>query len=213
MPLSIDLYLKLAIRRVRPSTIIWRIRGYPTPAPNKVKWNVLKRNSISSGDWIETGTYLGETALFLSNLNKNATVYSIEPAERLFGFNLKRLKRVKNIELIYGTSEDKLILSLKESPKGLNFWLDGHYSGDVTYQGEYLSPLEHELRVIAQNMDMNKEMVIFIDDFRLFIDERSGYPSINVIVEWAKNYGFIWSVEYDIVILKKREKAMEKNLR
>jgi|688.fasta_scaffold609787_1 hypothetical protein len=203
MSLSVDLYLKLAIRRVKPSILIWRIKGYPTPAPNKVKWNVLKRNCIKSGDWIETGTYLGETTSYLAKLDRDRIIYSIEPAERLFIFNSTRFKKEKNIKLIYGTSEDKLLFSLNDSRNALNFWLDGHYSGDVTYQGENLSPIKHELNVISQKVDMNKEMVIFIDDFRLFIDDRSGYPSMNLIIDWAKRFDFMWSIEYDIIILRK----------
>jgi hypothetical protein len=183
---------------------IWRRKGYPTPAPYKVKWNVLRRNCIKSGDWIETGTYLGETTLFLANLDMNASVYSIEPAERLFNFNEKRFKRKENIEIICGTSEEKLVYSLKSSPRGLNFWLDGHYSGDITYQGKFVSPLQHELKIIAENIDTNRKIVIFVDDFRLFLDEKSGYPSINFIINWAEQNDFVWSVEYDIVILKKK---------
>ncbi|SMX23626.1 hypothetical protein BOA8489_01736 [Boseongicola aestuarii] len=52
-------------------------QGFQDPAPNWVKWRVLKKFFIPDGVCVETGTYLGKTTNFLGRNYKK--VYSLEP--------------------------------------------------------------------------------------------------------------------------------------
>ena len=42
----------------------WRARDYGAPSPASIKQRVLLRNAAPSCAWVETGTYLGDTAAF-----------------------------------------------------------------------------------------------------------------------------------------------------
>jgi hypothetical protein len=56
---------------------------------------------------------------------------------------------------------------LKDSSRDVNFWLDGHNSGDITYLGAPISPIQLELSVIADNLAQLGLVSIFIDDITL----------------------------------------------
>lgn len=60
----------------------WRARGYREYAPQLVKQNLFLKYGVPQAQWVETGTYVGETTDFLS---KNYLfVYSIEPEINLY---------------------------------------------------------------------------------------------------------------------------------
>ena len=69
--------------------------------------------------------------------------------------------------------------------KAALFWLDGHYSSEFFYNGEYIitakadknTPIEEELDIILNSKYLN---IILIDDARLFNGEND-YPTITNI--------------------------------
>jgi len=81
--------------------------------------------------WIETGTYFGDTTLFLS---KNFTkVTSIEPEKIIYAFALNRLKKHTNVSLYNSSSEEIFETILSKEKGNICFFLDGHYSDGVTF--------------------------------------------------------------------------------
>jgi len=195
------LWLKILKRKLTPDNLLWRNRGYAPPSPQHVKTRILSTHSLDNAIWVETGTYLGDTTLELSKFAKQ--VISIEPQTELSKFAKNRLKRYKNVSVVNKSSETSIAEILGNISGPTCFWLDGHYSGDVTYKGVDISPILFELATISKYLDEKNPVVVFIDDFRLFVNSMiSGYPSQWSLVEWAMENKMKWTVEHDIFIAK-----------
>ncbi len=186
----------------------WIRRDFDSPAPNFVKWSVLKRwGSVAT--WVETGTYLGETTEFLSKFANK--VVSIEPASELVSLARKKFKASHNVFIVEGTSEEILESSLRnldeKSREDVNFWLDGHYSAGITYLGNIECPLHEELSIIRAFLKPEYKVSILIDDVRAFSPTGqtiNGYPSLTFLANWADENRLRWIVEHDIFIMTNR---------
>ncbi len=196
-------WLKVIKRNLIPESYKWRRSNYSSPSPQHVKIKVLKSHSLPNATWIETGTYLGDTTSKLAMIANK--VISIEPQAELSLFASTRLKRKKNVEVINATSESCIAKVLDGVSGPTCFWLDGHFSGDVTFQGTEVSPISAELSAISSYLTKNK-VVVLIDDFRLFVNSATtGYPPQSSLVAWAGEKNLFWSVEHDIFIAKSRD--------
>jgi predicted O-methyltransferase YrrM len=105
---------------------------------------------------VETGTFLGNTTVFLSLLFDD--VYTIEVVENTYQSTANQLKVFPNIQCLLGSSEKvlaELLPNLKE--KRALFYLDAHW--------EKHWPLREELKEIAKTHYDN--CVIMIDDFKV----------------------------------------------
>ena len=197
---QLKFWLKVAKRNLIPESYKWRRSNYSSPSPQHVKIKVLKSHSLPDATWIETGTYLGDTTSKLSKIAKK--VISIEPQTELSLFASTRLKRKKNVAVINATSEGCIIKVLAGVSGPTCFWLDGHYSGDVTFQGNEVSPISAELSAISSYLTKNK-VVVLVDDFRLFVNSATtGYPSHSTLIAWAGEQNLSWAVEHDIFVAK-----------
>ncbi|NMW22178.1 MAG: hypothetical protein HKK67_11225 [Chlorobiaceae bacterium] len=181
----------------------WVTNKYSAPSPNFIKQACLIRNSIPNATWIETGTFLGQTTELLS---KNASkVYSIEPEPTLFANAKKHFSGYKNVSILNGTSEDVFPGLLPKIKGDVNFWLDGHYSAGITFKGPQSTPIIDELRNISENLINFNKICILVDDVRCFnlnIPEFSAYPSIELLVDFARSHKLNWHIEHDIFIAK-----------
>lgn len=93
------LKLKLSIwGRTEAGT--WANRGYSSPAPRKVKLNVLARYSRVGDTWIETGTLTGETTAYLAK--RSDQVFSIEPSPHFADRARKRFINSTNVTILEG---------------------------------------------------------------------------------------------------------------
>ncbi len=199
---EIMFWLKVLKRKLNFESLKWRNLNYSSPSPQHVKIRILKANSLKNATWVETGTYLGDTTLKLAKIARK--VISIEPQIELSAFASTRLKRYKNVEIVNATSESCIARVLNGISGPTCFWLDGHYSGDVTFQGAEISPILAELSVISNFLRSN-EAVIFVDDFRLFVNStKTGYPPHSNLVDWAVENNLSWTVEQDIFIAKSK---------
>jgi hypothetical protein len=147
-------------------------------------------------NFIETGTFLGETVRFARKyFNK---VYSIELSDELYLFNKKRFLRFNNVEILHGDSSQ--VLKNKNLPhSSVLYWLDGHYSGGVTALGEDFSPIINELSAIFNKDSHN--FVAIIDDVRLFKND-SNYISLGDLEKYiAENKKDFYYDQDALVIL------------
>ncbi len=184
-------------------TLKWFLRGFNSPAPQWVKVKFLKSQMVTSGDWIESGTYLGDTTSSLSRLS--GTIVTIEPDESLFAFANWRHRKKKNVIHLFGTSEDQLSVSFSHVGTRLNIWLDGHFSGDITFLGKEETPLRYELNVIENSILKFEELVVFVDDVRsCFHSSNSGhsYPPLKFLIDWATRNNGSWLIDQDIFVAK-----------
>ena len=176
----------------------WRKRGYAVPAPPSVNRRILERWGQRGGTWIETGTYLGDTTAFLSRFGP---VVSIEPQHALFERAQKRFQDNPAVTIVQGTSEEAFADIVSGLIGPINFWLDGHFSEGVTFQGELETPILHELEVISSHLERLSPVTVLVDDVRCFdpkIDPQ--YPHRRALVHWADDHGLNWTFDQDIFV-------------
>ena len=194
--------LVLILRSLR-SWFYFLIRGFTAPFPNYLKMQVLKTHAIPGAGWIETGTYEGSTSKYLSS--RYPMVVTIEPSETYYNRAKSRLIKIKNIKIIFGTSEQCLQEALELNAEKVNIWLDGHFSEGSTFLGSEVTPILSELSDIALSLKDFDSVSLFIDDVRLFGDEsfsRDGYPDLSALSDWCQINNFTWQVSRDIFIAK-----------
>ncbi len=195
--------MKMLKRRYfRFSTLRWVLSGFKSPSPQWVKIKLLLSQMIPGATWLETGTYLGDTTVKLAR--KSKFIITIEPSKELFDFAKWRMRKKKNVRVVLGTSEEFFQKCLLEvETQSLNIWLDGHYSGDVTYKGSTSTPILSELTAISKVSDRFNAIKVFVDDIRCFyhdMGEENDYPGLQFLIDWARESGFNWHIEQDIFI-------------
>lgn len=148
---------------------------------------------------IEVGAYKGVTTKRLSHIFNE--VISIEIDESLYRIAKERNKRRGNVELILGDGSQVLPDILPRTSKCIIF-LDGHFSGGDTGQGDVPEPVLKELDLIRPWLD--EVYGIVLDDFRLFGVE-PGWPKKSQIFEKFEQVfsGKEWklAVQYDQVLV------------
>jgi hypothetical protein len=186
----------------------WRKRGFAAPSPANIKSACLIRNGIPGATWVETGTYLGETARMLAEHGNK--VFTVEPQPELYIQARERLDDVAKITVIHGTSEAVLPELLPTLSGDVNFWLDGHYSAGVTFEGSQHTPILDELSAISANLSRFGSVAILVDDIRCFdprIPGFSTYPPLDSIVDWAREHDLSWHIEHDILCMRRQRPA------
>lgn len=154
------------------------------PPPHIVKCQALaffaKRFGLKI--LVETGTYYGDTIEAMRR--QFDRVYSIELSKELHKKAQRRFKRARNVELICGDSAIELGKLMAHLDQPTLFWLDGHYSGDLTAKGAKDTPIYEELDHILSAPDRGH--VIIIDDARCFgVDLH--YPSLEEITAFIRS--------------------------
>ena len=77
------------------------------------------------------------------------------------------------------------------------------FSSGMTFKGPKITPILDELSSIEKNLTRFNQVVILVDDVRLFESSltQSDYPSLGVLVDWARANRLQWCIEHDIFIL------------
>jgi hypothetical protein len=130
----------------------------------------LCRDLTGATTVVEIGTYKGVTAKRLSRLFN--TVVTVEIDSALHAHAKERCRGRSNIEFLLGDGA-KLLPQIAGRVRDAVLFLDGHFSGAETSQGDEPEPVLAELDHITPWLDHFSAIVV--DDFRLFgIDK--GWP-------------------------------------
>lgn len=162
--------------------VSWARGGFGNPPPHRLKQAVLRRYARQFGIRIlvETGTYRGDMVQAMRA--HFDSIYSIELSAELHAAAVARFAGVDSVTLLQGDSGSvlgQLVPTLKQPAL---FWLDGHYSGDITARGDEVTPVMAELaHVLASPLGH----VVLIDDGRLF-DGSDGYPTLAELARTVK---------------------------
>ena len=132
---------------------------------------------------VETGTFKGDTVEAMRKEFRK--VYSIELSEKFHQEAKKRFAGVPNVDLRQGDSGKVMpqVVAALDAPT--LFWLDGHYSGGDTAQGDLNCPVWGELEAIFSSA-MKQPFVVLIDDARCFRHVGAvDYPAVSDIQNWV----------------------------
>ena len=196
-----EMLLKLlASPRKLRQALFWANNEWSLPAPQEVKWSVLRRYGSEADIWIETGTFLGETTKMLSSLSRK--VITILPSEDLFLRASKKFAADSHVQVLNGDSETLIRGVLEVCNSSVGLWLDGHYSGGETFKGHQVTPILDELEAVQDFVNAGGSGVVFVDDVRLFDSPGSGYPSRHELTSWADRNHAWWTIEHDIFVSK-----------
>lgn len=176
------------------------------PSPHFVKQAVLLRHGIQNSSWVETGTYVGSTTALLAE--KFLIVHTIEPSNKCINIARENLRRYKNVIFYHGTSEQCLEKICSSLSGDVSFWLDGHFSAGITFQGSKNTPIIFELETISKYIKSYNHVLIMIDDIRSSHTDKKDYPPLDFYVDWAKKNNLLWTIEHDIFIIKSNELSM-----
>lgn len=193
-------FLVYFYRNIKLSSWVTKDFLSPFKTPTFVKQKILLKHAVKNSNWIETGTYIGATTGFLAK--RFPYVHTIEPSEDCLKIAKSNLNGFKNIIYHHGTSEqtlDEIFLNLSGN---LCLWLDGHFSGGITFLGDKECPINFELETIDKNKKKFDKLVIFIDDIASGFNDHGNYPSIDFYVDWARKNNFNWFIEQGIFIIK-----------
>jgi hypothetical protein len=181
----------------------WHHGGWDSPLPNLLKHSILVRYArlYQLTALVETGTYLGDTPWALRKIF--AEIHTIELSPILGRLAKERFKRLPHIKVHEGDSARILPELLQHLTRPTLFWLDGHFSGGITTQGEISTPICDEVLAVAQRCPV--PFVVLIDDARSFGSD-AGYPSLDQFRERISAWlpGAQSSVENDIIAIVPR---------
>jgi hypothetical protein len=154
---------------------------------------------------------MGDTTFFLTKHSRK--IITIEPQEKYALDAQLRFIGLDKVTVVQGLSENVmggLISSLEpEMQDDVSFWLDGHFSADMTFKGPIDTPIVAELEAITKNFSKIQKITVLVDDIRCFGSNSmnySDYPSLNFLVDWARLHNLYWTIEHDIFIATNRQR-------
>ncbi len=165
-------------------TVIWISKmvfggklGVP-PAWIKRRYLLSLLTEFNPEQFIETGTYLGQTTKLVAGRFPELFIDTIEIDHNLFLNAQSNLTSYSpRIKVWHGDS--KYILEDAIASRQCNrifFWLDGHFSNGLTSLGDSETPLLDELEIISSYFASTKKVFfIVIDDFHE-ISINASYP-------------------------------------
>jgi len=162
----------------------WIENGCTGVAPPPVKRKILMAylRTFSLTQFIETGTYLGDTLAYIAR-DKRIQCSSIELADRYFQDARDRFAAYPNVKLFHGDSGALLPDLVRQLKSPALFWLDGHYSGGETARSVLDTPISAELHSILESPVRNH--VVLVDDVRCF-DGKHGYPFLDELLKTVR---------------------------
>ena len=146
-------------------------------------------------NFIETGTYKGDTCIEMSKYFEN--VYTMEILKNLVDESTNRAKEagIKNITFLHGDTLDLLDEVMRYvADDGGVFFLDAHQSGmDTSNNGKQHVPLIEELNIILSFNKKLKPSVFILDDVRFWKNNKQeawdwAHISYEIIIDLFKKY-------------------------
>jgi hypothetical protein len=172
-------------RESRAAIASWEKLGCPVPPPHAYKQRVVREYARKNRlhFMVETGTYLGDMVEAMRAGFQH--VYSIELDGELCRRATQRFAARPNVTIVQGDSGQVLSGLIGNLPRPTLFWLDGHFSADITARGDKDTPILKELESIACHPV--KRHVILIDDARCF-NGTNDYPTLKELEATAYRY-------------------------
>lgn len=133
---------------------------------------------------VETGTFLGDTAAFLSARGYDVMTIELDP--KLAALARLRFGSNRRVQLIEGDSGTRLPAVVRALIHPALFYLDAHYSGPGTGKGDIETPISAEIDLILQRAPAGS--MVAIDDARCF-GTTPDYPPLQDFLSALKARG------------------------
>jgi len=151
----------------------------------------------------ETGTYLGTTTELFAESGR--LVYTVEGDPRAYGFARARLRKRRNVTLLFGDSRNtlrKLLDGPLRSVTGstLFFYLDAHWNADL--------PLAEELNIVFGRCP---RAVVMVDDFQVPGDPGYGYDDYGPGKKLTQDYIAAVVAMYGLAVFYPATPAIEES--
>jgi len=153
--------------------------------------------SIGAVNFVETGSYHGDTSKALADIVNHVVTIEIDPSNAALATH--NCAGVPNVKVHCGPSEDILPIAIRGLVGPTLFWLDAHYQTGMT-KGSKKCPLFAELQIIFDKPEVDP--TILIDDARKFI-WINGWPSLSSVRLFAEKNGYSFRVSHDMICLGK----------
>ncbi|MEM9771945.1 MAG: hypothetical protein AAF889_10190 [Cyanobacteria bacterium P01_D01_bin.73] len=134
-------------------------------------------------DFVETGTYLGGTAVWAAQ--KFQRVFTIEASKELHAQAVQQYGSLQNIHFCNGDTRDFLRQLMPHLSKPSLLWLDAHWSGGITHGSNDECPLLEEIHILNSSPHIH---FLLIDDVRMFLapppppHKPEHWPSIDQVI-------------------------------
>ena len=148
------------------------------------------REQFHIARFIETGTFIGETASWAASQFRE--VITIEASPQLYEHTARRWAHVGNVRFVQADSRVALGPALAASDEPALLWLDGHWSDGLTFGAGNECPLLQELQAVAASA---QEHFIVIDDARLFAapppapHDVAQWPTLDAVMDALRDNG------------------------
>jgi hypothetical protein len=133
--------------------------------------------------FVESGTYLGDSTAFLRPHVDRIVTVEVEP--KLHADAVRRFAGDPAIEVVLGDALEVIPAIARELTEPALIWLDGHFSGGVTGQGEYVEPAPAILDAFASAPPPAGSTIV-VDDLRMFGRDPEPWPSLDGLVAAAR---------------------------
>ena len=173
-----------------PKTFLEPLAGYMLDVAAKLRNDVFVPHSLTklhniakarkrtnAHSVIEVGSFKGVTTRRLARLFD--VVHSIEIDPGLYDMARKRCADRPNVTVHLGDGK-KVLAGICPKVSRCIAFLDGHYSGEGTGQGDEPEPVLAELDIIARHLD--NFVGIIVDDFREF-GIAQGWPKKSEVMD------------------------------
>lgn len=160
------------------------------------------RNTYKVPVFVETGTFLGNTARWASQ--HFSTVFTIEFAEAIYHQAVSAHQHIAHISFLYGHTREKLAEVVNTLSTPAIFWLDAHWSDGATYGANDECPVLDEVTIILQSAHNH---FILIDDARMFLapppypHQATAWPDLNAITQALNAQGERYTLVLEDVII------------
>jgi hypothetical protein len=185
---------------------LWQANGRHPPSPSLFKQNLVRQcgRLHQLRTLVETGTYMG--AMVQACQASFAQIYSIELQKDYYERARRRFSHSPNVTILQGDSAQRLPEILRKLNEPALFWLDAHYSGDLTAKANTETPILRELALIFQHSIPGH--VILVDDARCF-DGTHDYPRRETIADLAASLDYSFTVSDDVMRLIPRKRQAQ----
>ncbi len=181
----------------------WHNIGYAAPVPEMVKQAVRGRYATPNAVWLELGMGDGTTSKLLALQSR--LLVGVEPDRARYEQAVQQFPEGAAVRLFNATPKQALPHLLPQIVGDLNVWLAGHHPARSAGTSRAEPSTLLELAEIGRFRPNFRRLCVMVDAIRCFDPanaEFPEYPSLELLVDWARAQDLMWHIEHDMFIAR-----------